>query len=561
MKFPPVTGFLTSQIGYDLRSPMRALYRAPKRDALPENGRFQLKDLATNDIVLEQPLNYWGECWQSHWWIADFSSLAQAGEYCIIIKTDGESSITSDSFAVDEYLLWKETIHTVAIDQFEGRAEIARFGKGWQDCGAQYREVGSTTGALFGLLDLLNIGFQWLKPDYKMRLAQQVIHGCDYLVSCQQRAADLGFPAGAIIHEMPNGLKTIPQDQGQSVVALAHASRQIYEIDSGRSMDYLNRAAAAYEYYTQQCQPGKLPHFSAMLHGAPTDYQPTSFMSGDLLMMIWGGLELATSGRLEYLEESVRAARELLNRQVAKGAEGELYGHFYAFADCMFTEKAFIHHHVGHDTSMMFNHYIVPLIKLRQQLSEHPDAPRWQQAIHDFAYGYFLPACQSNPFYLLPQGEYGDEGVLTFAGPWHGMNVCYGYAASLAIQLEEYFDDPQFRQIAVGNLQWIAGLNTGFTKDSFVGCVMWRDDIAEGTAVSYSQIHGIGRRAVQAWTKIPGSIGNGFCTNIQFQMKVEPTKANDGPWRYSDEDWIPHAGGWVSGLTYLRQIMGWTVLD
>ncbi len=90
---------------------------------------------------------------------------------------------------------------------------------------------------------------------------------------------------------------------------------------------------------------------------------------------------------------------------------------------------------------------------------------------------------------------------------------------------------------------------------------MWNDEVEAGTAVSYSQIHGIGNRAVQAWTKIPGSIGNGMCTNIQFQMAVEPTKANDGPWRYSDEDWIPHAGGWVSGLTYLRQIMGWTVLD
>lgn len=67
-----------------------------------------------------------------------------------------------------------------------------------------YREVGSTTGALIGLLDLLNIGFQWLEQDYRQRLAQQVIHGCDYLVSCQQRAADLGFPAGVLVHELPN---------------------------------------------------------------------------------------------------------------------------------------------------------------------------------------------------------------------------------------------------------------------------------------------------------------------------------------------------------------------
>ena len=560
MNTKPVSGLLTSQIGYDLRSPMRAVYRAPKKEALGDNGRFSLKNLADDSTTRQQPLTYWGEYWHSHWWIADFSSLTQSGQYTLTIESDAKPPVTSDPFRVGEYLLWNETIHTIAVEQFEARAKIARFGKGWQDCGAQYREVGSTTGALIGLLDLLNIGFQWLDQDYRLRLAQQVIHGCDYLVSCQQRAADLGFPSGALVHEQPNGLDLIPQDQGQSVVVLAHASRQIYELDSARSLDYLNRAAAAYEYYTRQCEPGMLSNFSAMLHGAPADYKPASFMTGDLLMMIWGGLELAQSGRPEFLDESVNAARKLLKRQVHKGKKSKLYGHFYAFDDCLFTEKAFIHHNVGHDTSMMFNHYIVPLLKLTQQLPDHPDEPLWQQAIHDFAYGYFLPACQSNPFYLLPQGEYAGQGVLTFGGPWHGMNVCYGYAAALATQFEEIFGDAQFRQIAVGNLQWIAGLNAGFTSESFAGCVMWRDEIEEETAVSYSQIHGIGNRSVQAWSQIPGSIGNGFCTNIQFQMKVEPTKENDGPWRYSDEDWIPHAGGWVSGMTYLRQMMGWSIL-
>ncbi len=561
MKTTPVSGLLTSQIGYDLRSPMRALYRAPKKDTLGENGRFHLTHLADNTVTHQQPLTYWGECWHSHWWVADFSTLTQAGQFTLTLESDKTGPITSNPFRVDEYLLWQETAHIVGIEQFEGRAQIARYGKGWQDCGAEWREVGSHTGALIGMLDLLNIGFQWLGQTWGLRLAKQVMHGCDYLVTCQQRAQDLGLPQGALIHELPNGLEIIPQDQGQSVVVLAKASRLIYELDPERSLDYLDRASAAYEYLTRQCRPSKLANFSAMLHGAPPDYQPSSFMTGDLLMMVWGALELAQSGRAQYLDEAVRIAQEWLDRQVPKSEEGNLYGHFYAFADCLFTEKAFIHHHVGHDTSMMFNHYIVPLIKLYQQLPNHPDAPRWQQAVRDFAYGYFLPACEANPFYLLPQGDYAGEGVLTFGGPWHGMNVCYGYAASLATQFEELFGDPRFRQIAVGNMQWIAGLNSGFTHDTFEGCVMWREEIAPETAVSYSQIHGIGHRSIQAWTKIPGSIGNGFCTNHQFQMKVEPTKENDGPWHYSDEDWIPHAGGWLSGLTYLRQMMGWTILD
>ncbi|MBN1262533.1 MAG: glycoside hydrolase family 9 protein [Anaerolineae bacterium] len=560
MDLHPVSGLLVSQIGYDLHAPMRALYRGATRDAWGEEATFALRNADDEALILRKPLVYWGACWHSHWWIADFSELAQPGAYRLTIAAPGAPSVASDPFRVAAYLLWETTIRTVALDQFEARAELARYGQGWKDCGSDWREVGSHTAALIGLLDLLNIGYEWLGREDALRLARQVIHGCDYLATCQQRAGDLGWPEGALVHEMPNYPVLIPQDQGQSVVALARASRHIYEIDPARALNYLERAVNAYTFLTRHCRPSSLPNFSARLHGAPEGYMPTSFMTGDLLMMIWGAVALAKSGRPAHLDEAVRRARELLRRQVPQeAAEGDFYGHFYAFEDCAFTEKAFIHHHVGHDTSMMFNHYIAPLIDLCAQLPDHPEAPRWRQAIHDFAYGYFLPACRKNPCYLLPQGYYAGEGLLSFGGPWHGFNVCYGYAAALAVQFETFFGDSQFRDIAVGNLQWIAGLNSGMTAESFEGSVMWREAIPAGAAIPYSHIHGIGTRAVETWSKIPGSIGNGYCTNRQFRMEVLPSVENDGPWRYADEDWIPHAGGWVSGLTYLRQVTGWEV--
>ena len=107
----------------------------------------------------------------------------------------------------------------------------------------------------------------------------------------------------------------------------------------------------------------------------------------------------------------------------------------------------------------------------------------------------------------------------------------------------------------MGNLQWIAGLNAGFSSQSFEGSVLWREEIPAGEAVPYSLIEGFGQRSVKSWSGIRGSIGNGFCTNRQFNLKVEPTAENDGPWRYSDEDWIPHAGGWASALAHLRMTM------
>lgn len=555
MKPCSVSGLLVSQIGYDLRAPMRALYRG----ALPTGAMFRLQRAADGVSLLHKPLQFWGECWGSPWWIADFSELTAAGDYTLTLEADGLEALACPPFQVGEYHLWNTTVRIVALEQFERRAALARCGNGWKDCGADWREVSSHAGALIGLLDLLNIGYEWLGQEDSLRLAWQIIHGCDYLILCQQRAADLGWPAGSVVHEIPNHPVLIPQDQGQFVVALAKAARFIYELDRARGMEYLNRAAAAYEFLTRSCRPSKLPHFSARLHGAPAGYVPTSFMTGDLLMMVWGAVELAKSGRPEYLEEAVFRARELLHRQVPQDAsEGDFYGHFYTFEDCIFTEKAFIHHHVGHDTGMMFNHYLVPLLELCELLPDHPEQPRWRQAVRDFAYGYFLPACYRNPFYLLPQGYYAGQGLLTFAGPWHGFNVCYGYAATQALRFEMAFGEPAFRPIAVGNLQWLCGLNAGLTADCFEGSVMWREQLPEGQAIPYSFIHGIGRNSVTTWSRIPGSIGNGLCTNRQFQLEVEPTVENDIPCRYSDEDWIPHAGGFLSGLTHLRMVMNWS---
>jgi hypothetical protein len=550
------TGLLVSQIGYDLGGSMRALYRAERADGLPEGVSYSLRDAHSHDYVLGAALEYWGECWHSHWWVADFSSVAQAGEYVLSLELQGVEIISSQPFKVGEYLLWQETIVPVAIDQFEERARQARFGNGWKDCGSFWREVDSHAAALIGLLDLLNIGFTWLDPQDTLRLTEQIMHGCDFIVLCQKRAQDLGYPPGSIIHELPYNTYLIPQDHGQSVVVLAKTARHIYELDAQRSMDYLNRAASAYEYLTQRCRPYGKVNFSAMLHGAPEGYIPEGFMTGDLLMMVWGGAELARSGRPQYLEEAIRRMDEVLKRQVPQSeSEDGLFGHFYTFEDHAFTEKAFTHHHVGHDTGMMFAHDITPILELCEQLPEHPNAPRWRQAVHDFAYGYFLPACRKNPFNLLPQGYYRGQGLLTFAGPWHGMNVCYGYAAGLAAQLEQFFGDCQFREIAIGNLQWIAGLNAGITRDSFIGSVIWQEDIPPDTAVAYSHIHEIGTHAVTTWSGMRGAIGNGYCTNRQFEMAVEPTLDHDGPWRYPDEDWIPHAGGWASGLAFLRLSM------
>jgi hypothetical protein len=207
---------------------------------------------------------------------------------------------------------------------------------------------------------------------------------------------------------------------------------------------------------------------------------------------------------------------------------------------------------VGHDTGSIFPHYLVPFMEMLTRWYDHPDAAQWREAIQKFAYGYFLPACRQNPFYLLPEGYFAGQGLLTFCGPWHGINASLLFGATLAARLEMFTGDRSFRQIATGNIQWIAGLNAGITREAMQGCVIWKEDIEPGIALPYSQIQGVGQRSISSWTGIPGTIVNGFSTNPQFQLVVEPSVENDGPWLYTDEDWIPHSGGWVSAISQMR---------
>jgi hypothetical protein len=190
--------------------------------------------------------------------------------------------------------------------------------------------------------------------------------------------------------------------------------------------------------------------------------------------------------------------------------------------------------------------------------------------LHDFAYGYFLPACSANPFYLLPQGYYvcpTNEGIIDFGGVWHARNGSYGHAAALAFEFERIFNDPQFRKISAGNMQWIAGLNAGITNKQFKVPRSpgenppyggWQ--LAGDTAYPVSQIVKVGDRWFGGWSGIAGTISNGFSADTQFQISA-PLASTDGPNFFTDEDWIVHSGGWLSAIAYSRKTPTSTISD
>lgn len=554
-----VNGFLTSQIGYDLGDPKRALIRSYRRDYVPDGARFAVLPLTPDNTLTEPALvgdvRYWGETWNAHWWEIDFSALEQAGEYVIVVSApDGGALYRSEAVTVGDNLLWRETVEAIALDQLEARVRDARNGIGWKDCGAEWREANSHATTVIGLCELLSVGFQWLTAEQVTRLRAQIIHGCDYLALLQDTASRIGAPDGALVHEIPNHMALIPGDTAQAVVALAHAGRLLADTSPEKSQEYIHRAVRAMNYLILEAKPFGGLNFSALNHGAPEDFcVPDEFMTRDLAMMLWGCVQLYSAGQRDYQRHAVRLAREVMARQVPESrAEDGFYGHFYTFASADFTEKANVHHHVGHDTGATFPHYIAPLLEMASRWATHPDAPLWRECVRRFAEGYLIPACKRNPFYLLPEGYFAGKGLMSFCGPWHGINTSYGFGAALAAACMSVSNDPVLRQIVVGNLQWFCGLNAGITRKSFEGCVLWREEVPEGVALPYSQIHGVGRRWTGCWTGIRGSVPNGFDVNPQFQLVVEPDIEKDEPLLYTDEDWIPHGAGFLTGLTALR---------
>ena len=546
-----VTGLLVSQVGYDAGLVKRALLRSTD-PALGDGLRFEARDAYNGKVYFTGDVVRWGEKWASHWWTLDFTDLTRAGTYRLHLLQGDKECMTSDPFPVGEHIVWDRTVEPVAFTQLEERARQARHGRGFKDCGSDWRECGSHTFALIGLCDLLQYGFPYFPLEQQRRLADLIAVGCDFLCLLMDKAESAGYPAGAVAHEIPNHSLVLPGDVASAAMVLGYASRLLFDFFPDKAGEYLRRAGQAFDYFGTM-EPWSEGGFSCLNRGIEEGYVHQGFMTRDLLMALWAGLQLYSSGRVGVRPRLTALTQQILARQVREDeAEGGFWGHFWEFDDRHHSEKAKTHHHVGHDTGTVLGFHVLPLMEYCERFWDAPETPVIRQAVGDFARHFALPACEANPFGLLPQGVFGAEGLLDFCGPWHGTNATYGYFASMAVRLAAFTGVQGLYDAAVGNVQWICGLNAGVTAESLAGTVVWRETVPPGVALPMSQIVGVGHRAVGGWTDIVGTVVNGFATNPQFTLQVPPTRANDGPWLITDEDWIPHAGGFLSAVALLR---------
>ncbi|MDQ8205592.1 hypothetical protein [Pelagicoccus sp. SDUM812003] len=548
-------GLLISQIGYELGGSKRLVYRGPK-GSLGEGAVFEV--LGADGPVFLGKLQGFGPCWGSYWWIGDFSSLDECGAYTVALR-DGDVVVDEAATRIGEDLLYRETWEAVSVGQAERRQWMIESRLGWFDAGMLWQEANSHAAYLLGLCDMRELRGGELSQGTIRRLDRQIATGCSYLSHLQDLAAEANLGEGCLVHQSFKFDRVVlTADVSKAAAAWARSAAVVDEQRyQAERREWSERSRKALRWL-EDPQPTEPSVFNRFAYGVgEQEHEPAGWATTDILMMLEAEWFLAGG---VVTEASVRWARELRTRQVKQEeSEDGYYGMFRQYGNSTATVKAWTHGMLEGgvlptDLGNTLGFYLFPLLRMVRSRSGHPDESPWRETLRDFAYGFFLPGCCRNPFSLCPNGHFAGQGAVAFAGLWHGCNAIYGIAAALAREFAQLFNDDAFRAIADANLQWIAGLNAGLTSNALASCILFQADVPESKAVPVSMIQGIGSRTAGSWLNVRGSICNGFSVGEQFSWDVPATSEDDGPHRFTDEDWITHAGGWLMGVARSRAV-------
>lgn len=561
-----IKGLLFSQVGYEISLPIRVVVRLPKKDMMSSNAKCQL---ICDSTRVKTACSYWGEIWGSHWWVAEFKDITKEDTWRVQILDEGKVVFADEGLKTGKHTLWEQTAVLSSVDMLERRAHFTKVGAGWQDAGSLWVESPAQSGMIISLEDLLEKSKARFDQACIDRIEKQITVGCDYLVMTQKKARELGYADGSFTHDLHGHEHDIlPNDANKAVVALMRAHRLLSDKYADKKKEYLEAGEKAFNWLINDAKPMGSHGFEVFQRGIPLDtpIPKDEWVTRDLVMMSWASLEKWKVDKSELAKEkAIQYAQKVMDRQISEDqAERGFYGHFYEFASLKHSESAWIHGIVpskdgsqfGTDMGGFYPNYLVPVIEMLQLWPDHEDAEMWKAMLADFSEGYLKPACNANPFKLIPLGIYGEEGPIWFCATFHGSNAIYGFTAALALELSELLGDEELKDIAYGNLQWIAGLNGGITNAGVKkGCVIFSTDIPEGVALPASMICNIGDRWAGTWFQTRGVVCNGFSVGEQFKYDTPAKKENDGPFSLTDEDWIPHSAGWIAGLIRLNKVI------
>lgn len=546
-------GLLYSRIGYEKKLPRHFVLRSDRKDSFPKQGEYQLKNTESKKVVFQGEFHFYGELWGDFWWLGDFTDFRESGNFFLELEDNKGQHEQSGAFKIEDKILWKETWDKCGRIQLRKRAYLENVNKGWQDCGSPLREANSHASLIFGLLDILEHKRSFLSEEEKSEVFHQIQHGCGYLADLQDMAKKAGFPPGTLIHEVKmQPPQYLHRDTALTALAFARLAEYAKDQELPLNRDYLERAILSFNWCLEN--PPKIGDgFYYPGHDTFHNLQISAqWPSRDLSILLSCAISLYLCGKHDFWKVIEELSWKLKKRQVhLDQMEDGLYGHFFEYVDVDFTEKAWNHHGVGSDTGATFPVELFPFLRLIKLFPESPLHAVWEELLRDYAYGYLRPACLRSPFCIMPLGVFKNQGLLWFAGLWHGMNAVYGLTAALALDLYRFYSDPDFYKIASGNLQWIAGVNAGLTTKNIASSFVSWTEVPEERALPVSMIHGCGDLFSGSWMNITGSICNGFAADTQFEFVNPPEKKYDGPFHFTDEDWITHTGGWLRALARL----------
>ena len=99
------SGLLFSQIGYELGFPVRIIVRLPKKELLQGITRCKLNPVSEGSGY-ETDFNYWGEIWGSNWWVADFRTIKEPGQWDIKVWNNNKCVFTDNGLIVNKNSLY-----------------------------------------------------------------------------------------------------------------------------------------------------------------------------------------------------------------------------------------------------------------------------------------------------------------------------------------------------------------------------------------------------------------------------------------------------------------------
>lgn len=553
-------GILFSQVGYDVGRIKRILIRGPE-NWLSDNAEVVFIN-SNSKMEYKEKVKYWGKFWGCNWWIADFTEFEEQGIYKVQLHDKNKLLLEDVGLEIGKNILFEKTARYVGPENLKRRAIFADVKPGWFDAGYLWQEVPSHSAMIIGLCDLYKFAGDLLKIEDKEETLSFIKDGCTYLGMCQNKAAEKGFGNGALVHDLAKAPDSCsPYDSFMAALAWAKSADVFKNLDKKISEEFALRASNSLDWIESEAKP--LVDNNVLFNQGWKEgvKYPSQWMTRYLMLALWSEVLLFSLGGRKRLDRIDFLTENILKRQLPENnSEKGFWGHFYAYDGIDITEKAWSHgmptagqnFYFGSDMGAVFAHPVFCFIEAMKKMPDNKYANKWKESVKDFAYNYFKPACFASPFKILPRGVFDNEGLLWFAGLWHGTNTIYGQAAALACEFYNLFKDEDFIDIAYSNLQWICGLNSGITRDNIkMGCVVFDVDIADDIALSASMIQGVGYRCAGNWTNIRGSICNGFGAGRQFEYDIPPKKEFDSPSALHDEDWITHCGGFLMGLSRL----------